>query len=187
VGTIDPNIVENWGFSGVLLRSAGISYDLRKTSPYEVYDTVNFLVPVGVYGDSFDRYLIRINEMRQSVYIISQCLNLIPSGLFNTFAQLDKKNLANNSMETLIHHFHFYSEGITTLSNIFSYVSVESPKGEFNVLLVSNDSNNPQRCRIKAPGFLHLQGLDVMVKNHLIADLVTVIGTQDIVFGEIDR
>jgi NADH:ubiquinone oxidoreductase subunit D len=171
----------------VLLRSTGISYDLRKTAPYEIYDTVNFLVPVGVYGDSFDRYLIRINEMRQSVSIICQCLNKIPEGLFNSYAQLDKKNLANNSMETLIHHFHFYSEGITTVSNIFSYTSLESPKGEFNVLLVSNESNKPQRCRIKAPGFLHLQGLEVMSKGHLISDLVTIIGTQDIVSGEIDR
>jgi NADH:ubiquinone oxidoreductase subunit D len=171
----------------VLLRSTGISYDLRKTAPYEIYDTVNFLIPVGVYGDSFDRYLIRINEMRQSVWIICQCLNRIPEGLFNSYVQLDKKNLANNSMETLIHHFHFYSEGITTVSNIFSYASLESPKGEFNVLLVSNESNKPQRCRIKAPGFLHLQGLEIMSKGHLISDLVTIIGTQDIVFGEIDR
>lgn len=125
--------------------------------------------------------------MRQSVRIIVQCLNLIPEGLVNTFVQLDKKDLSKNSMETLIHHFHFYSEGITTVPNIFSYSSIESPKGEFNVLLVSNESNKPQRCRIKAPGSLHLQGLDIMCKNHLLSDLVTIIGTQDIVFGEIDR
>jgi NADH:ubiquinone oxidoreductase subunit D len=125
--------------------------------------------------------------MRESIYIIVQCIGKIPAGLYNSFAQLDKKNLAKNSMETLIHHFHFYSEGITVIPNIFSYSCLESPKGEFNVLLVSNDSNKPQRCRIKAPGFLHLQGLDIMAKGYLISDLVTVIGTQDIVFGEIDR
>jgi NADH dehydrogenase (ubiquinone) Fe-S protein 2 len=170
-----------------MLRSSGVSFDLRKVNPYESYDSIDFLVPIGNYGDSFDRYLMRLNEMRQSINIIIHCINVLPEGLFNTIAQLDKKNLNLNSMETLIHHFHYYSEGITTISNIFSYSAVESPKGEFNVLLLSNDSNKPQRCRIKAPGYLHLQGLDFMSKNSLISDLVTIIGTQDIVFGEIDR
>jgi|GEM_PF-1551877 len=170
-----------------MLRSAGISHDIRKAQPYEVYDSLDFSIPIGVYGDSFDRYLIRLNEMRQSVKIIIDCLNKIPEGLHNTIDQLNKKDLSLNSMETIIHHFHYYSEGITTLSNIFSYSSVESPKGEFNVLLVSNESNKPNRCRIKAPGYLHLQGLDFMSRDALISDLVTIIGTQDIVFGEIDR
>jgi NADH dehydrogenase I D subunit len=187
VGVVTKKIAVDYGFSGPMLRGSGICHDCRKSHPYEVYDLLDFDIPVGVYGDCYDRYLIRLSEMRQSIFIITQCLDKIPNGLYNTFDKLNKKNLALNSMETLIHHFHFYSEGISTLFNVYSYTSVESPKGEFNVLLISDDSNKPTRCRIKAPGFLHLQGLDVMAKNALISDVVTIIGTQDIVFGEIDR
>jgi len=187
VGVVTKKVAVDYGFSGPMLRGSGVPYDCRKSHPYEIYDLLDFYIPIGIYGDCYDRYLIRLSEMRQSISIIIQCLNKIPNGLYNTYDKLNKKNLALNSMETLIHHFHFYSEGISTLANIYSYTSVESPKGEFNVLLVSNDSNKPNRCRIKAPGFLHLQGLDVMAKNSLISDVVTIIGTQDIVFGEIDR
>jgi NADH:ubiquinone oxidoreductase subunit D len=187
VGVVYKKDAINLGFSGPMLRSSGVFHDCRKSHPYEVYDLIDFSIPVGVYGDCYDRYLIRLNEMRQSVLIIVQCLTNIPIGLYNVYDKLDKKNLFLNSMETLIHHFNFYSEGLPTISNIFSYSAIESPKGEFNVLLVSDTTNKPSRCRIKAPGFLHLQGLDQMSRNSLMSDVVTIIGTQDIVFGEIDR
>lgn len=187
VGIVNKLEAEDWGFSGVMLRGSGYNFDLRKNQPYEIYNTLKFKIPLGRFGDSYDRYLIRLNEMRESIKIITQCLNKIPVGLVNVYAQLNKKNLKLNSMETLIHHFNFYSEGIPVSENHISYVSIEAPKGEFSVYLASNDSNKPNRCRIKAPGFLHLQGLDFMSKNMFIADLVTIVGTQDIVFGEIDR
>jgi NADH dehydrogenase (ubiquinone) Fe-S protein 2 len=187
VGVVDKEIATNFGFSGPMLRGSGIPHDCRKSHSYEIYDILEFEIPFGSYGDCYDRYLIRLYEMRQSVLIITQCLNMMPKGLYNVYDKLDKKNLFLNSMEVLIHHFHLYSEGLTPVPNTFSYTALESPKGEFNVFLLSNDTNKPQRCRIKAPGFLHLQGLDVMAKNSLISDVVTIIGTQDIVFGEIDR
>jgi NADH dehydrogenase (ubiquinone) Fe-S protein 2 len=172
-----------------MLRGSGISWDLRKTQPYEVYDKLDFDIPIGTNGDCYDRYLIRIEEMRQSVRIILQVLNDIPEGLI----KLDDKKITNpnrvqmkNSMESLIHHFKYYSENITVNSGE-TYTVIEAPKGEYGVFLVSDGTNKPYRCKIRSPGFAHLQALDFMAKNHMIADVVTIIGTQDIVFGEIDR
>jgi len=162
---------------------------LRKTEPYEIYGQLDFKVPVGKNGDCFDRYLIRVEEMRQSVDIITQCLNKLPTGEIKT----DDRKIApptreemKQSMESLIHHFKLYSEGFSIASGE-TYTAVEAPKGEFGVYLVSNGTNKPYRCKIKAPGFAHLQGLNFMSKGHMIADVVTMIGTQDIVFGEVDR
>jgi NADH-quinone oxidoreductase subunit D len=162
---------------------------LRKTDPYEIYDSLLFKVPVGKNGDCYDRYLIRIEEMRQSISIVYQCLNLIQPGLIRSE---DKKitipSRANMkfSMEALIHHFKLFTEGYSIAkSEIYSVV--EAPKGEFGLYINADGSNRPYRFRIKAPGFLHLQGLEFMSKGHLIADVVTIIGTQDIVFGEVDR
>jgi NADH dehydrogenase (ubiquinone) Fe-S protein 2 len=189
IGIISAKDALDWGFSGVMLRGSGISWDLRKTQPYEVYDKLNFDIPVGTNGDCYDRYLIRIEEMRQSINIILQVLNEIPEGPI----KLDDKKITNpnrvqlkNSMESLIHHFKYYSENITVNSGE-TYTVIEAPKGEYGVFLVSDGTNKPYRCKIKSPGFVHLQALDFMSKNHMIADVVTIIGTQDVVFGEIDR
>ena len=189
VGIVTKKEALNWSFSGVLLRGSGVFWDLRKNQPYEIYDQLDFDIPIGKNGDCFGRYLIRINEMRQSLIIIEQCLNKIPSGLI----KLDDNKLfppsrvfIKKSMESLIHHFKLYSEGFFITKNEV-YVGVEAPKGEFGVFLVSNNNSNPYRCYIRAPGFSHLQGLNFMSKGHMIADVVTIIGTQDIVFGEIDR
>lgn len=189
VGVVSVQEALNWGFSGVMLRGSGVVWDLRKVKPYDVYKDMDFSVPVGKYGDCFDRYLIRVEEMRQSIFIIEQCLNKMPEG----FIKVDDKKISvpsramlKFSMESLIHHFKLYSEGYKVLEGE-SYQAVEAPKGEFGVYLKSDGSNKPYRCRIKAPGFLHLQGMDFMSKGHLIADVVTILGTQDIVFGEVDR
>ena len=189
IGVVNYNTALNWGFSGVLLRGSGISWDLRKNHPYEVYGDLDFSIPVGKNGDCYDRYLIRIMEMRESINIIHQCLNLIPTGAYKSLDNKiffpSRKNI-KYSMESLIHHFKLYSEGFSVPKGE-TYVSIEAPKGEFGVMLISNNTNKPYRCHIKAPGFLHLQGLDIMSKGHMLADVVTIIGTQDIVFGEVDR
>lgn len=189
IGVVSKKEALNWGFSGVMLRSAGVHWDLRKSQPYEIYDTLDFKIPVGKNGDCYDRYVMRIEEMRQSLIIISQCLNAIPSGSIKVsdFKLVSpKRSLLKNSMEALVDHFKLFSEGIV-ISEGEAYVGVEAPKGEFGVFLSSNGTNKPYRCKIKAPGFLHLQGLDFMSREHLIADVVAIIGTQDIVFGEVDR
>jgi len=178
-----------WGFSGVMLRGSGIPWDLRKNQGYDVYPEMRFEVPLGTNGDCYDRYLIRVQEMRESLKIIHQCLNSIPSGPIKTS---DNKITApsrghlKQSMESLIHHFKLSSEGVTVLPGE-TYTATEAPKGEFGVYLVSDGTNRPYRCKIKAPGFGHLQALDFMSKGHMIADVVAIIGTQDIVFGEVDR
>ena len=172
-----------------MLRSAGVRWDLRKTAPYDVYSEIPFGVPVGQNGDCYDRYLIRVNEMRESLSIIEYCLNNLPTGHIKVN---DKKisppsrGMMKFSMESLIHHFKLYTEGYTVPVGE-QYVAVEAPKGEFGVFVRSDGTNKPYRCRIKAPGFLHLQGLDFMCQGHMLADVVTMIGTQDIVFGEVDR
>ncbi len=189
IGVVTYKEALDWSFSGVLLRGSGICWDLRKNQPYEIYDKLNFEVPIGKNGDCFDRYLIRINEMRQSLLIINQCLNLIPNGPIKVDDNKlfpPSRALMKHSMESLIHHFKLYSEGFSIAKNEF-YGAVEAPKGEFGIYLVSNNTNKPYRCYIRAPGFAHLQGLNFMSKGHMIADVVTIIGTQDIVFGEIDR
>ena len=189
IGVVTVEDAQAWGFSGVMLRGSGINWDLRKSQPYEVYEEVNFDVPVGTNGDCYDRYLIRVFEMKESLKIIEQCLNQIPSGIIkssdNKLTPPSRKDI-KQSMESLIHHFKVYTQGFVVPFNE-TYTASEAPKGEFGVYLVSNNTNRPYRCKIKAPGFAHLQALDHMSKGHLIADVVTIIGTQDIVFGEVDR
>jgi len=189
IGVVNANDACQWGFSGVMLRGSGIYWDLRKSQPYEVYGQLKFNIPVGNNGDCYDRYLIRVFEMKESLKIIEQCLNLIPSGYIKTNdfkisppTRADMKQ----SMEALIHHFKMYTQGVCIPANE-TYIGTEAPKGEFGVYLISDNTNRPYRCKIKAPGFNHLQALDFMSKGHLIADVVTIIGTQDIVFGEVDR
>lgn len=189
VGVVSYSDALDWGFSGVLLRGSGINWDLRKHMPYETYSDLDFDIPVGKNGDCYDRYLVRIMEMRQSLKIIEQCINHMPEGLYkssdNKLFSPSRLNM-KYSMESLIHHFKLYSEGFSVPKGE-TYTSIEAPKGEFGVMLISNNTNKPYRCHIKAPGFLHLQGLDIMSKGHMLADVVTIIGTQDIVFGEVDR
>jgi NADH dehydrogenase (ubiquinone) Fe-S protein 2 len=189
IGIVTALQAMNWGFSGVMLRGSGVAWDLRKTQPYEVYKDLDFLIPLGKNGDCYDRYLIRIQEMRESLKIILQCLNQIPLGLIKSDDKkisIPSRSQMKSNMESLIHHFKLFTEGYPIQSGE-AFASVEAPKGEFSVFLVSNDTNKPARCRIHAPGFMHLQALDFMSKNHMIADVVTIIGTQDIVFGEVDR
>jgi NADH dehydrogenase (ubiquinone) Fe-S protein 2 len=189
IGVVSAADALDWGFSGAMLRGSGVKWDLRKSQPYEIYENLDFDIPVGSNGDCYDRYLIRIFEMKESLKLIEQCLNNIPSGIIksndNKVTPPFRKNI-KESMESLIHHFKIYTQGFVVPFNE-TYVASEAPKGEFGVYLVSNNTNRPYRCKIKAPGFAHLQGLDFMSKGHLIADVVTIIGTQDIVFGEVDR
>lgn len=189
IGIVTSKQALNWGFSGVMLRGSGVLWDLRRMMPYEIYDKLEFNIPLGKNGDCYDRYLIRIQEMRESLKIIFQCLNNMPLG----FVKIDDRKIVppsraqlKTNMESLIHHFKLFTEGFS-LPQGETFVSVEAPKGEFSVFLASNGTNKPYRCRIHAPGFMHLQGLDFMSRNHMIADVVTIIGTQDIVFGEVDR
>ena len=189
IGIVTAKEAIEWGFSGVMLRGSGVEWDLRKTQPYELYDQIPFSIPVGLYGDCYDRYLIRMQEMRQSIRIIHYCLNNICMGEIKTDDQKvvpPSRSEMKTSMESLIHHFKYYTQGFT-LPKGRTYTTIEAPKGEFGVYLISNGTNRPYRCKIKAPGFVHLQGLDFMAKGHMIADVVTIIGTQDIVFGEVDR
>jgi len=172
-----------------MLRGSGIPWDLRKTQSYEVYEKFQFNIPVGKFGDCFDRYLLRVEEMRESLNIILQCINKIPKGpikTLNTIFSAPNRTEIKNSMELVINHFKYFSEGFS-LPFGETYTSTEAPKGEFGVYLISNNTEKPFRCKIKAPGFGHLQALNDMTKNHMLADIVTIIGTQDIVFGEIDR
>ena len=190
VGTITKKESLNWSFSGVMSRSTGNLWDLRKSQPYEVYSKLQFHIPVTFNGDCFDRYLIRVEEMRQSLKIIYQCIDALKKTNFSSAVNNNKIFQPNRkemkfSMESLIHHFKLYTDNIIIEKNS-TYVGIEAPKGEFGVFLVTN-GNKPHRCRVRAPGFFHLQGLDAMCYNHLLADAVTIIGTQDIVFGEVDR
>jgi NADH dehydrogenase (ubiquinone) Fe-S protein 2 len=189
IGVVTAGQACDWGFTGVMLRGSGIRWDLRKATPYDVYDKLDFDIPVGTRGDCYDRYCIRVEEMRQSIRIIIQALNAMPEGI----VKADDRKLCppsrpqmKQSMESLIHHFKLYTEGFSVPASS-TYTAVEAPKGEFGVFLVSNGTNRPYRCKIRAPGFAHLQGLDFMSKHHMLADVVTIIGTQDIVFGEVDR
>ena len=189
IGVVTADQALDWGFSGVMLRGSGVSWDLRKTQPYDIYNKINFDVPIGTRGDCYDRYLIRIEEMRQSLRIIMQCVNEMPQGLIKVDDRKitpPSRSQMKQSMESLIHHFKHYTEGFTVPAGE-TYTAVEAPKGEFGVYLVSNGTNRPYRCKIRAPGFAHLQGIDFMSRNHMLADVVTIIGTQDIVFGEVDR
>jgi NADH dehydrogenase (ubiquinone) Fe-S protein 2 len=189
VGIVSAQQAVDYGFSGVMLRGCGIAWDLRKNQTYEIYNEFEYSVPIGTIGDCYDRYLLRVAEMRQSLLLIIQCLNELEEGpvkVDDHKIMAPDRSAMKRSMEALIHHFKLFTEGIV-IADSETYVSVEAPKGEFGVYLKADGSNKPYRCRIKAPGFLHLQGLDFMASGSLIADLVTIIGTQDLVFGEIDR
>jgi len=189
IGVISAQDALDWGCSGVMLRGSGIKWDLRKTQPYDDYQDFEFDVPIGINGDCYDRYLCRIEEMRQSMRIIQQCLNNMPSGP----VKVDDMKVVppsraemKNSMEALIHHFKLFTEGYPVPPGA-TYTAVEAPKGEFGIYLISDGSPRPYRCKIKAPGFAHLSAIDFIGKNHMLADIVAIIGTLDIVFGEIDR
>ncbi len=192
--TVDIGVVSTaealaWGFTGPMLRASNVAWDLRKSQPYDVYAKMDFDVPVGKTGDSYARYLIRMEEMRQSLKIMQQCLKQMPDGPFkvNDYkVSPPPRAEMKRSMEALIHHFKLFTEGYHVPAGE-TYAAVEAPKGEFGVYLVADGTNRPYRCRIRAPGFLHLQGLDFMSKGHMLADTVTIIGSMDIVFGEIDR
>jgi NADH dehydrogenase (ubiquinone) Fe-S protein 2 len=192
--TIDIGIVSaedalNYGFSGVMLRGSGIKWDLRKSQPYDSYEDFEFDVPIGTKGDCYDRYLCRVEEMRQSLRIIEQCLNKMPPGPIKTDdAKITPPSRAEmkTSMEAIIHHFKLFSQGFTVPAGA-TYTAIEAPKGEFGVYLVSDGSSKPYRCKIKAPGFAHLAAIDKIGKRHFLADIVAIIGTLDVVFGEIDR
>ncbi|KAG0025988.1 NADH dehydrogenase Fe-S protein subunit 2 ndufs2 [Podila clonocystis] len=189
VGRVTAKEALDWGFSGVMLRGSGVNWDLRKVQPYDAYDLVDFDVPVGTKGDCYDRYLCRMEEMRQSLRIIHQCINDMPPGpvrVDDLKISPPRRAHMKENMEALIHHFKLYSEGYSVPPGE-TYTVVEAPKGEFGVHLVSDGSNRPYRCKIRAPGFAHLAGLDFMAKGHFIPDVVTMIGTMDIVFGEVDR
>ena len=177
------------GFSGVLLRSSGVTYDIRVFSPYEKYSFIPFTIPIGTSGDCYDRYLIRMDEMRESISIILFCLNKLPNGLIRIDdykISIPYRKEMKKDMTSLINHFKLFSEGITVPMGI-TYSMVEAPKGETGVSLISDGTNRPYRCKIRSPGFMHLQSLNYLTIGHLLADVVTVIGTLDIVFGEVDR
>ena len=189
IGVVSAAEAMDLGFSGPMIRGSGVAWDLRKAQPYDVYDRMDFDIPVGKHGDSYDRYLVRVEEMRQSLRIIEQCLDQMPKGPIKT---LDRKIAPppraemKTSMEALIHHFKLYTEGYHVPAGE-TYTAVEAPKGEFAVYLVSDGTNRPYRCKIRPTGFAHLQGLEFMAKGHMLADVVAIIGTIDIVFGEVDR
>lgn len=189
IGVVKAQDAFDWGFSGVMLRGSGVYWDLRKSQPYEIYDRIDFTVPVTHKGDCYDRYLIRIFEMRQSLIIVEQCLNKVSKGLVKSdddkVVSPSRKSI-KQSMESLIHHFKMHTQSIIIPENE-TYLATEAPKGEFGVYLKSNGTNRPFKCKIKSPGFSHLQALNNLSKGHMIADVVTIIGTQDIVFGEVDR
>ncbi|MBU3747690.1 MAG: hypothetical protein RL109_734 [Pseudomonadota bacterium] len=191
IGVVDPDRAKALGFTGAMLRGSGVAWDLRKKQPYEVYDLVDFDIPVGRNGDSYDRYLVRVAEMRESNKIIKQCIEWLrnhPGPVISgnrKVAPPSRVNMKSN-MEDLIHHFKLFTEGMHVPPGEV-YAAVEHPKGEFGVFIVSDGANKPFRVKLRAPGFAHLQALDEMSRGHMIADVVTIIGTQDIVFGEIDR
>ncbi len=189
IGIVSKKEALDWGFSGPMLRASGVPWDLRKSQPYDVYAEMDFDIPTGTTGDCYARYLVRVEEMRQSARIMRQCLEKMPKGpvmVDDNKVTPPKRAEMKNSMEALIHHFKLYTEGYHVPAGE-TYTAVEAPKGEFAVYLVSDGTNKPYRCHIRAPGFAHLQGLDFMSKGHMLADAVAIIGSLDIVFGEIDR
>ena len=189
IGVVSKKEALDWGFTGPMLRGSGVAWDLRKHEPYAIYDKVDFDIPIGKNGDCYDRYLIRMEEMKQSLKIINQVLDKMPKGeVINDNPRISppKRSTMKSSMESLISHFKLYTEGVRVPEGSV-YRAVEAPKGEFGVYLVSDGTNKPYRCKIRAPGFAHLQGLDFMTKGHQLADLVACIATMDVVFGEIDR
>ena len=193
IGVVDLDTCWKWGFSGVMVRGSGAAWDLRKSQPYECYEELEFDIPIGKNGDCYDRYCIRMEEMRQSVRIMKQCIAKLraPEGQ-GAFVANDgkvvppKREMMKKSMEGLIHHFKLYTEGFHVPAGDV-YAAVEAPKGEFGVYLVSDGTNKPYRGRIRAPGFAHLQAMDFMCRGHMLADVSAILGSLDIVFGEVDR
>jgi len=189
VGIVSKDEALDWGFSGPMLRGSGVPWDLRKSQPYDVYDRVDFDIPVGKNGDCFGRYLARVEEMRQSLRIMKQCVDEMPGGPVRTTDNKiapPRRGEMKQSMEALIHHFKLYTEGYHVPAGE-TYTAVEAPKGEFGVYLVADGTNKPYRCKIRAPGFAFLQATDYLSKGHMLADMVAIVGSMDIVFGEIDR
>src|SRR5690606_38907494 len=191
IGVVSPERALSLGFTGPMLRGSGIAWDLRKKQPYAVYDRMDFDIPVGVEGDCYDRYLVRIEEFRQSAKIVKQCVKWLrdnpgPVMLDDHKITAPRRAEMKGDMESLIHHFKLFTEGYCVPEGEV-YAAVEQPKGEFGIYLVSDGANKPFRVKIRASGFAHLAAIDEMCKGHMLADLVSVIGTQDIVFGEIDR
>jgi NADH-quinone oxidoreductase subunit D len=191
IGVVSPERALALGFTGAMLRGSGVEWDLRKKQPYDVYDKVDFDIPVGVNGDCYDRYLVRVEEMRQSNRIIRQCIDWLrrnpgPVMIDNHKVTPPDRVAMKDDMEALIHHFKLFTEGYCVPAGEV-YAAVEAPKGEFGIYLVSDGANKPYRLKIRAPGFVHLSALDEMTRGHMLADVVAVIGTQDIVFGEVDR
>ena len=189
IGVVSKEDALEYSFSGVMMRGSGIPWDLRKSQPYECYDQLDFKIPIGKNGDCYDRYLCRIDEMRESVKIINQCLVNIPKGPIKTLdgkISFPSKKEIKESMEALIHHFKLFTEGFHVEKDEI-YSAVEAPKGEFGVYLISDGSNIPYKCKIRAPGFSHLQAMDYLIKGHMLADVPAVLASLDLVFGEIDR
>ena len=189
IGIVSQQDALDYSFSGVMLRGSGVAWDLRKSQPYECYEKFNFKIPVGKNGDCYDRYLCRIEEMRESINIMKQCLKDIPTGPIKVIdgkVSPPPKSEIKKSMEALIHHFKLFTEGYRVDAGEI-YTAVEAPKGEFGVYLVSDGSNKPYKCKIRAPSFSHLQAMDYLIKGHMLADVPAVLGSLDVVFGEIDR
>ncbi|MDE2315284.1 MAG: NADH-quinone oxidoreductase subunit D, partial [Xanthomonadaceae bacterium] len=191
IGVVSPEQAQAWGMTGAMLRGSGIAWDLRKKQPYAKYAEMDFDIPVGVQGDCYDRYLVRVEEMRQSNRIIKQCVKWLkanpgPVMVENYKVAPPKREEMKESMEALIHHFKLFTEGYGVPAGE-TYAAVEAPKGEFGCYLVSDGANKPFRVHLRAPGFAHLSSIDAIVRGHLLADVVAMIGTYDLVFGEVDR
>jgi NADH-quinone oxidoreductase subunit D len=191
IGVVTKDEAIAWGFSGVMVRGSGIPWDLRRNQPYEIYDELEFDIPLGKNGDCYDRYLCRMEEMRQSIRIMKQCIELLAQNTGPVITDDGKvapprRSEMKRSMEALIHHFKLFTEGFhVPAGEVYAYV--EAPKGEFGVYLVADGTNKPYRCKIRAPGFPHLQAMDWMNRGHMLADVSAILGSLDIVFGEIDR
>ena len=189
IGVVSAEDAMAWGFTGPMLRGSGVAWDLRKAQPYDVYGEIDFDIPIGKNGDCYDRYLVRVEEMRQSLSIMKQCIEMMPDGpVLSEDGKVSppRRGDMKQSMEALIHHFKLYTEGVHVPVGE-TYTAVEAPKGEFGVYLVADGTNKPYRCKIRAPGFAHLAAMDFMCKGHMLADSVAVLGSMDVVFGEIDR
>jgi NADH-quinone oxidoreductase subunit D len=189
IATVDKETAIKWGFSGPMIRGSGIPWDIRRSQPYDVYDRMEFEIPVGTRGDCYDRFMVRVEEVRQSARIMRQCLQQMPDGPVASFDRKvvpPKRGEMKRSMEALIHHFKLYTEGFHVPEGQV-YVATESPKGEFGVYLVSDGTNKPYRCKVRPTAFSHLQAMDMMSRGHMLADVTAILGAMDIVFGECDR
>ncbi len=189
IGVVNRKEAEEWGFSGVMLRSTGVGWDLRRAQPYECYSDLDFQIPIGKNGDNYDRYLMRMEEMRQAVHIMRQCIERMPSGPVSSTDNKvvpPKRAEMKTSMEALIHHFKLYTEGFHVPAGEV-YAAVEAPKGEFGVYLIADGTNKPYRCKLRAPSFAHLAAMDYMGRGYMLADVSAILGSLDIVFGEVDR